>query len=393
MDFLIFNENNKENETTTTNLVPSKLPQQQTPLFPEITRIPLQNIHNSDSLLKRSVSFSPSTVESFKPSNYKRKKSSQPSPTQFTFTSTSSLIEYFKVNEILNEDQIKEINNDDSLDFISLFKMMEDKGFLFYDVLEVFSNCPQLKHFLTTLQLSKTFSESKKELFLNSSPSKLMHANEFDNEHLLLPITKPLFNGRAWRSLEILDLSFLSTVRDEELRYIIRLPNIIALGLSMTRVTSRGIRYLGKHSLFKDKLQCLKLCHLEEIDDRCIKEFSQFPSLNEVDLYGCNSKSLTFSSLLEIDKRIIRIRLPLKHMTYLEDMHNIYRGIMHTDGDDGYHHKIPNSQGDIRNQLRLYQKHYTDIFLNLDIISHEAKLKMILERRSKEEDLYQRINK
>lgn len=331
----------------------------------------------------------------------------------FAFTTPSVFLEHLKERKILQEDQLEIIRDDISLgcnytdddndgndgndgnDFITLFKAMEINGFLFYEVLELFCNCPFLKDSLFALQLSTTYAEVKKDKDLwNSSPTKVIpipHHNSnttTTTNNPALPLTKPLFNGRAWRSLQVLDLSCLSLVRDEELRYIIRLPNILALGLSMTRVTSRGIRYLGRHSLFKDKLQCLKLCHLQDVDDRCIAELSSFPSLNEVDLYGCDSKSLTLSSLLRIDKKILKIRLPLKHSTYLEEMHNIYRGI-----NINLKHKISNSQGEIRNQLRLYQNHYADVFLNLDIISHEQKLRMILERRSLEECLYERINK
>lgn len=261
---------------------------------------------------------------------------------------------------------------------LDLLRHQEEQGSLSPALLVLFSGCPGVH----SLLLGPTYGAQINEWGLPEE-GRLPWIN----------CTMPLYKGYA--ELAVLDLTCIP-ITDENLRYLIRLPGLRALGLSGTQVTAKGLRYLGKHAAFRTTLQCLKLCCMEKLDDEAIPALAAFPALNELDLYGSSRVSLAAvlrwlpCDLERQHSPINRIRLPERAFAQLREQHVTYAAVarQHPDllGSVGALAGLPAAE--VRRQLRIHQKHYPHIFLNLDCACLAQKLGAILVLRQKEETLW-----
>jgi hypothetical protein len=71
---------------------------------------------------------------------------------------------------------------------------------------------------------------------------------------LLKPLMMPKFS-----SVCFLDLSKISGLCDNEIRYLVNLANLKYLDLSYSNVTTKGLKYLLKYSKLNNTLKALKL--------------------------------------------------------------------------------------------------------------------------------------
>ncbi|PJF17200.1 hypothetical protein PSACC_02997 [Paramicrosporidium saccamoebae] len=260
---------------------------------------------------------------------------------------------------------------------LSLFKLLETEGRLSPAVLKLYSRCPDLQ----SIMMGPSYGGKVNEIGLVTAG----HYPAFN-------CTVPLFHG--FKDLLVLDLTCVS-IEDEEVRYLIKLDRIQALGLSGTRISGKSLRYLAKHAKFARSLKCIKLCYLDKLEDSAILElFRLFPSLSEIDLYGSNK--ITLSAVVEAVpcdpvkfRRLRKVRLPEKSFALLQERHVVYSELNRKHdlaSDPESVSSLPSAQ--VQSNLRLYRKLFPDIFLNLNVDSLEEKLRDILSKRRKEEFLW-----
>lgn len=206
--------------------------------------------------------------------------------------------------------------------------------------------------------------------------------------------TKPFYHG--FQNLLTIDFTNVK-IFDDELRYLIRLPKLQALGLSGTSVSDKGIKYISIHSKFKSTLQCLKICYLEGISDTALKFLSAFTKLKNLDLRG--NQNISLSGCFDLIKEpsthedsAIFIKLPQKLRDQLSFMHIFYKDLLKNNSNiildplDSCISKL--SRSEIKSQLTLHMENYNDIYLNQDLEQLQKKLMEIINKRKKEEYLY-----
>ena len=261
--------------------------------------------------------------------------------------------------------------------YLSLFKYMETNRELGPKALRVYAACPQIQSVMMTPSYGSEINEIG-----------LLKGGPFS----AIGCTRPFFGGYA--NLLVLDLTCVPIV-DDDIRYLIKLSKLQALGLSGTKVSAKGLRYLVKYAQFSKSLRCLKLCCMELFDDQAMSELVGFSGLQELDLVG--NQRITLRGLLKFigdfaEKcPLKRLRLPTKISDGLRDRHLIYRELGGQNTDliqdigqlDAHGNKI-----ELKRQLKLHQKTYPDIFLNLEAISMREKLQSTLIMRKREEFLY-----
>ena len=252
---------------------------------------------------------------------------------------------------------------------IELLKYLEREGKMSPAVLKAFTGCPDVQ----ILMLGPSYGGKINEVGLVE-----------EGRHPVANCTVPLFHG--YGELRVLDLTCVP-ICDEDCRYLIKLAKLQALGLSGTRVTGRGLRYLARHAQFVPTLQCIKLCYIDKLDDAGVAELAAFPNLAEVDLFGSNKITLSaVLSLVASDPRkgaIRRMRLPEKVHGFLRDRHVAYSQLGDLDTDPARIDFLTECEAKL--QLRKHQRHYPDIFLNLSVASLHEKLRDIVTLRRKEE--------
>jgi hypothetical protein len=283
--------------------------------------------------------------------------------------------------EILNHDTFieDELGFDESDEHI-LFNFLENEGRLSPEVLKTFCKSTKIRN----VNMTRSYAGTKCESGLISAP-----------KYSAKLCTKPFYYGFQ----QLLSIDFTNVkICDDELRYLIRLPKLQALGLSGTLVTDKGIKYISNHSNFKLTLQCLKLCFLEGISDMAIKLLNVFTKLKSLDLRG--NKNISLASCLDIitDRSEWRnsdifIKLPDNLHHQLSELHFFYEELLSKNDSkiiiDPSDNRISQlSKSEIKSQLFLHKKSYSDIYLNQDMEYLQKKLIEIIKRRKKEEFLY-----
>lgn len=258
---------------------------------------------------------------------------------------------------------------------LELLRWLEATGKLSPKALNLFSKCPEVN----SLSLALSFGSKVNELGLREAGAFPFHR-----------CTQPFFHG--YSNLQALDLTCVP-IDDDQLRFIIRLSKLQALGLSRTRVSGKGIRYLGKHSVFAATLQCLKLCYLESFRDDDLVGLRAFKSLKELDLFGCNKVS--FRGLIDFlpdDMGLETLRIPSKISTQLGSRHADYVRIRQQNAVyiDDPELVATLTSDEVQMQLRIHQTQYPHIFLNLECDCLRKKLTGILKERAKEEHIWHR---
>lgn len=259
---------------------------------------------------------------------------------------------------------------------LELLRFLESRGRLSPRVLGLFSRCPGVQ----VLSLALSYGCEVNDLGLREAGTFPFYR-----------CTLPFFHG--YKDLQVLDLTCVP-VGDEQLRYIIRLAKLQALGLSRTEVTGRGLRYLGKHADFAPSLQCLKLCHVDKLRDEELDGLKAFKCLRELDLFGCNKISL--KGLIDLlpdnlhELTLATLRPPSKICSLLGARHSEYarirqQSVVYVDDPEEV---AGLSLDEVQVQLRIHQKQYPHIFLNLDCDCLRRKLTKVLRERSKEEYLW-----
>lgn len=258
---------------------------------------------------------------------------------------------------------------------LELFKKLEVNGDLKPAVLKLFSSFPGI----VSVMMGPTYGGKVNEIgLIEIGPNPSFNC------------TVPFYHGFA--DLCALDLTCVP-IEDEEVRYLIKLEKLQALGLSGTRISNRAIRYLGKHAKFAKTLQCLKLCYLEKVDDDGVADLTSFSSLREIDLYG--TTKVTLSAVTKIlpsdpkDSSLCKLRLSEKATSLLNSRHVSYAELSRkTDLISNPEGIFGMSVAQIQMNLRIHRHLFPDIYLNLDPQTLEQKLHSILIRRRQEEFLW-----
>lgn len=247
-----------------------------------------------------------------------------------------------------------------------LFKKLEAEGKLSQKVLQFFAHCP----FIATLNLTPSYAGKLNEIGLLAEPA-------FDPTRC----TVPLYAG--YRNLKALDMTNV-LIGDDEIRYLIKLESLEALGLSGTGITAKGLKYLSVHAKFSKSLTCLKLCYAQKIGDEAIPAIAGFERLQELDLLGAD---ISVAGCLELAPNarssLQRLRLPSNAMQYLYDM-NAYFSDKKLDelgaSNVGTHR--------LKEMLKIFKRKYQDVFLSTDAADIRRALDNLLARRRREELLW-----
>ncbi len=199
--------------------------------------------------------------------------------------------------------------------------------------------------------------------------------------------TAPLYGG--YSNVKILDFTNVH-ITDDELRFLIKMPKLQAVGLSGTKITNKGLKYLSQHATFQDTLQCLKLCYVENINGQGLTFLCDtFKNIKEFDLWGCNQLSLLdLKSLLNL--RMMKVRVPEDIHTLITDRHNFYSALSRKHTDLVLNVKEIQELEDMElvRQLKYHRKHFKDIYVNVarDELLH--KLENILTEINIQENLF-----
>lgn len=200
--------------------------------------------------------------------------------------------------------------------------------------------------------------------------------------------TVPLFGG--YEQLKVLDFTNVHIV-DDDLRFLIKLSKLQALGLSGTKVTDKGLKYLATHAGFKTTLQCLKLCYVECVKAAGLEQLcSSFKCLYELDIWGCDHLELVDLKGLISLKSLKKARLPAAIQTLVDERHALYHDVYRA------HIGLVSSPGqvagltddELRAQLTVHRKCYSDIFLAAPRDALIRRLESILVEFELQEALY-----
>lgn len=287
-----------------------------------------------------------------------------------------------------------------------IWKQAESRGLLTMDmVLDFASHLP-----IVSLNLSPSFAHQSPWRYSEIQDHEVLPLLSIsDSKNVTaVEITRPFFQrSLVFSSLRMLDLTGIP-LDDESMRYLIKLEHIEALGLSGTRVTSAGLKYLARYAAFKDVLVCLKLCYLEQLYNDCISCLALFVSLKELDLLGSDQitldgliglletrcatpdGALSFSS--KIPLRTLRVPQPV--YARLIFLHTSYQSIQSQTLLPSF--RLVNQPGLVRDmsraelmeQLKVHRAYYPNVYLNLPKEDLEEKLYSILVSRLKEERLW-----
>lgn len=273
-----------------------------------------------------------------------------------------------KLNLAIDKADLDQLNTP-----LMLFRYLEEKGLLSSQVLSYFAGFSLIDS-------------------LNMSPSYSNCLNEFglvvNGRFPCKKCTVPIFNG--FDKLVVLDLTNVM-IGDDELRYLIKLRSLKALGLAGTNITNKGLKYLGKHAEFTKSLQCIKLCYNLSINDLGLSLLAGFRMLAEIDLWGC--EKITMSGCLGLVKsnvNLSKVRLPAAVAERINELHHIYSGLTRM------HHDIILKAADcltldeesLKRQLKYHRNQFTDIFFNVPKDDLLKRLCQILTERSQQESLF-----
>lgn len=261
-----------------------------------------------------------------------------------------------------------------------LFNFLEIEGRLSPEVLKAFCKSTKVR----TVNLTHSYAGTKCE-------SGLISAAKYSPKLC----TKIFYYGFQ----QLLSIDFTNVkICDDELRYLIKLPKLQALGLSGTLITDKGIKYISIHSKFKSTLKCLKLCYLEGISDMTIKFLNVFTKLKSLDLRGNQNISLVGCLDMITDNFVNQnnydtfIKFPEHVNKQLSDLHTFYEEKSKNNSKlilDPSDIRIGElSKSDVKSQLLIHKEAYIDIYLNQEMEHLQRKLIEIVRRRKKEEYLY-----
>lgn len=305
-------------------------------------------------------------------------------PSSESSSSSSTGKKEFQINarflsRLLKHDTlIEEELGPDFDDQLKLFEFLEREGKLSHKVLAVFSKCKAIRSVSMTL----SYGTQVNDLGLHSEPA--------------FPIqkcTRSFYSG--FSEVQALDFTNVPLL-DDELRFLIKLGKLKALGLSGTKITCKSIKYLSTHASFKSNLKCIKLCFVEGLDDAVFSLLTQFPRLEEIDLRGC--ANLTLKGALQLfpeGQRNVMIRklsLPEQIHIQLSEKHQFYGELKRAKPKlilDSKDISIPSlDEDDLKEQLKWHKQVYADIYLNMNLDALRGKLVSILRLRKREEQLY-----
>lgn len=304
--------------------------------------------------------------------NEKAKKESKPKRPTLTLNAANlaKILDY----DTFIEDELGKYESDE----LKLFKFLEKEGKLSSDILKAFSKCPTIKNINMTSSYAGVVGESG-----------LASASKYS----AVLCTKPFYNGFQ----QLLSLDFTNVkLDDNDLRYLIRLPKLQALGLSGTTITDKGIKYLSVHSAFKSSLRCLKLCFIQGITDHSIQFLKPFTKLRNLDLRG--SENITIAGCHELVDETLKlplsgsvIRLPQKIQDRLIEISEFYKGAskknIHIILDPKDVRIEDLSDFELKAQLKIHKPIYPIIYLNDGLNDLRKRLISILKTRKKDEIL------
>ena len=268
-------------------------------------------------------------------------------------------------------------------DQAKLFAFLEREGKLSHKVLAVFSKS---EAGIRTVSMTQSYGAPVNEFGLRSAP-----------RFPISKCTRSFYSGFA--DVQVLDFTNVP-VTDDELRFLIKLGKLQALGLSGSKITCKGIRYLTQHAAFKSTLKCLKLCFVDVLDDAIFSLLPLFTRLQEIDLRGC--QALTLKGALNIlsegpasssSSPLKRIDWPETISIQLTEKHVFYQNLKKAKPDlilDPKDISIPGlNEAELKRQLKWHKQVYPDIFLNLNLEALRAKFVSILRLRRREQCLYE----
>lgn len=239
-------------------------------------------------------------------------------------------------------------------------------------VLRVFSQCPGID----SLNLTPTYGFQINDLGLVKPGALSPHK-----------CTVPLFSGFA--GVRVVDLTNVHIV-DDDLRFLIRLERLQALGLSGTKITNKGLKYLATHAGFKGSLRCIKLCYVEGVSLAGLEHLcAGFKRLSEADLWGCEQLALADCKPF-LCGGVAKLRLPAELHGLIDDRHHYYGGLSRR------HPELlmapvgleAMGEGELKRQLKMHKPQFTDIYLNLPVEALRARLGKILAVLEIQERLY-----
>ena len=247
---------------------------------------------------------------------------------------------------------------------LTLFERLEMDGLLTAPVLKFFASNMNIRSVTLTNTLAPKLNDCNLLI-----PSKVP----------LSKCTTPFYAG--FSNLLMLDLSDVP-IEDNDVRYLIKLKNLKVLGLSGTRISRKGLAYLSKHASFCPTLDGL-LLQRTNIGDDSLESILRFASLSQLFLSHTKISHEKITLLADLPE-LKTLQLPTDVFSYLRDKHVVYSDpkiAMQLE-------KNPNSLKMVKAQLKIHQKNYENIYLNLEDSELRKKLNEVTVRRRKEEQLW-----
>lgn len=264
-------------------------------------------------------------------------------------------------------------------DQLKLFEFLQREGKLSHKVLAIFSKCKGIR----SVSMTPSYGSVVDDLGLCTPP-------QFPVEKC----TRSFYSG--FKDLQILDFTNVP-LHDDELRFLIKLDKLQALGLSGTKITCKSIKYLTQYASFKSTLKCLKLCFADGLDDAIFSLLPMFTCIQEVDLRGCSALTLpgalNMFSQGKLSPSFLRtLALPEQISIKLTEKQDFYRDLKRAKPElisDPNDISIPLlAEDNLKRQLKWHKQVYPDIYLNMNLESLRNKLMAILRLRRQEQTLH-----
>lgn len=351
----------------------------------EINRVPLQTLNNVNDL--NSVPKFTEKISLSEPVNRLKIRS--------RFIENNALESEGKVEH--NQDNFEKLNAATLAKILDHDTFIEDEmGACESDELKLFNFLE--KEGRLSPNVLKAFCRSKKIRTINMTSSyagiKCQSGQILAAKYSAKLCTKSFYNGFN----QLLSIDFTNVkIGDDELRYLIKLHKLQALGLSGTSITDKGIKYISIHSNFKTTLKCIKLCYIDGISDCSTNSLNVFAKLRSLDLRGNQNISLSgclnlIKDAQDLQETNFSIKLPQNVCQELSSLHDVYGELSKNyaslilDPRDSRIDKL--SRTEIKSQLKIHANNYDGIYLNQEIKCLHSKLMDIIKRREKEERLY-----
>lgn len=256
-----------------------------------------------------------------------------------------------------------------------LFAVVQEKGLLNGKILKYFSQVPGI----VTLNYTPSYGQK----LCNAPYRAVVHALK-DPKNCTIPLY------RGYGQLEMLDLNNVD-ITDNELRFIIRLSNLKALGLGWTKISCSGLAFLAEYATFVSCLECLMLGGNDALaGDAAVHSICKFVNLLDLDVAGTGISLPGVRKLGKVFGRegssLSSIRISESIASFLQAVHIAFHAHQWKTWQDSEVAFLERQQ--VVEELMLFGNSYGEFSAYQNTESLKAHLMQIMEWRRSEEFIW-----